>query len=462
MRHMFLRSARVLTLIAFGVSLTSCGTFTNPDINMGPRLGFRPDDPSFTMTPADPCKALTEYIQYAVNLKEAYRTRATQNRTWIYVAAITGLGVAAASGALAAATAVAAGTLALLAISGGFTAAAFATIDNSELANVYTVAANDIGTALGNAEGRVARCPFPEECKAELAYLIGAVTTARNMLETARTSSAAGALARATAQKKLLDEEIAKVQAQAEAQAKAKDAADKREAANKAKIEADAAQKEAAEAKDKAKTAEQARAPDAKNKADAAKIAEDKATEADKTAKAKDKEAKEAEAKKAQIDAAARAAASAPVDPPCLALLGKIPARIVGIKKQGDKFTGPANTTVNGEKPADDKTPPSPPLNRTAKVEKPADKTPPSPLDLLVENVNLRNVPNDLLFVEVGGVKAPVVDKTSPDLNQPYMWVVRFVPPAEKPKDATSTYAPKLLYGTETLADESDITITYD
>src|SRR5262249_30335758 len=166
MRRMFLRSARFLTLVVLGVSLTSCGTFTNPDVNMGPRLGFRPDDPSFTVKPADPCQALTDYIKYAVNLKEAYRTRATQNRSWIYVAAFTGLGVAAASGALAAATAVAAGTLALLAISGGFTASTFATIDNSELANVYTVAANDIGMALSNAESRIARCSFPEECSA--------------------------------------------------------------------------------------------------------------------------------------------------------------------------------------------------------------------------------------------------------------------------------------------------------
>jgi len=213
---------------------------------------------------------------------------------------------------------VAAGTLALLAISGGFTASTFATIDNSELANVYTVAANDIGMALSNAESRIARCSFPEECSAQLAYLMGMVTTARNTLETARTSSAAGALARATAQKKLLDEEIAKVQAQAEAQAKVKEAADKREAANKAKNEADAAKKEAAEAKDNANTAAQADAPDAKDKATAAKNADDKAVEADKVAKTKDKEANEAEVKKAQIDAVARAAAAAPVNPPCL------------------------------------------------------------------------------------------------------------------------------------------------
>src|SRR5207249_1766412 len=152
-----------------------------------------------------------------------------QNRSWIYVAGVTGLGVAAASGGLAAAGAAAAGTLGLLAISGGFTAGVFATIDNAELANVYTVAANDIGTALANTQARIARCSRSrEECSAELAYLSNRVTNARNTLETARTTSAAGALARAAAAKKLLDEEITKVQAQVEAEKKAKEAAEKK------------------------------------------------------------------------------------------------------------------------------------------------------------------------------------------------------------------------------------------
>src|SRR5206468_11466622 len=104
-------------------------------------------------TTANACDKFTEYAKYAKQLKEAYRTRTTQNRTWIYVAGITGLAVAAASGALAAAAAVAAGTLALLAPSGSFTASAFATITNSELANVYNMAANEIGTALASTAG---------------------------------------------------------------------------------------------------------------------------------------------------------------------------------------------------------------------------------------------------------------------------------------------------------------------
>src|SRR5262245_36659701 len=115
--------ARLLTLIVLGTILTGCGmlgSFANPDIYVGSRIGLRPDHPVINVLPEDPCVELQKYVVYTVNLKEAYRTRATQNRSWIYVAGITGLGVAAASGGLAAAGAAAAGTLGLLAISGGF------------------------------------------------------------------------------------------------------------------------------------------------------------------------------------------------------------------------------------------------------------------------------------------------------------------------------------------------------
>src|SRR5215470_10155136 len=254
--HVIGWSARLLTLLVLGAILTGCGTFNNPGISFGSRIGLRPDDPQFTVASAtdrDSCKRLDDYVAYAVDLKEAYRTRATQNRTWLYVAGIVGLGVAAAAGGLGVAGA-AAGTIALLAVSGGFTAGAFATIDNAELANVYTVAANDIGNAIANVEGRVTRCRGSEECRGQLGYLTQTVTNARNTLETARTASAAGALARAAAQKKLLDDEITKVQAQVAAAAKTKedkdadkeDAAAKRKAATEAQTEADTAKQKAA------------------------------------------------------------------------------------------------------------------------------------------------------------------------------------------------------------------------
>ena len=235
-------AGRLFVLVGLCTLLTGCAaTFrSESDLAWWARLGFRPDEPSPAPASSSPndaelCKNLDRFVWYARDLKEAYRSRATQNRTWIYVAAITGLSVAAASGALAAASTVAAGTLALLAISGGFTAATFATIDNSELANVYTVAANDIGTALANVEAWPGRCPS-DNCAARLAYLTTVLSKARNMLETARTSSAAGALARANAQKTMLDREIARV----EAETKARDAKLKADAAVKAKEDAEA------------------------------------------------------------------------------------------------------------------------------------------------------------------------------------------------------------------------------
>jgi len=260
-------AGRFVVLVGLCTVLTGCAATFRSEVDLAwwARLGLRPDEPSPASTTSSPkdeelCRDLDKFVWYARDLKEAYRSRATQNRTWIYVAAITGLGVAAASGALAAATAVAAGTLALLAISGGFTAATFATIDNSELANVYTVAANDIGTALANVEAWPGRCPS-DNCAARLAYLTTVLSKARNMLETSRTSSAAGALARASAQKTMLDREIARV----EAETKARDAKLKADAAVKAKEDAEAKAnatknpQDRAEAEAKADTAAEAR-----------------------------------------------------------------------------------------------------------------------------------------------------------------------------------------------------------
>jgi len=299
-------SGRLSAALLIVTVLAGCGSFKG-DIDFGPRIGFRPDAPSFAVqgTAADSCTALQQHIRYAENLKEAYRSRATQNRTWIYVAAVVGLGVAAASGALAAATAVAAGTLALMAVSGGFTSATFATIDNSELANVYTVAANNIGKTIAQVEARVTRCPSNQaECAAQLAYLTTAIANARNTLETARTSSAAGALARATAQKTLLDQEITK----AATDLKARTAA---EAAKKAKADEAAATAAHETAKAKANAipagtpAKAAAESDAKEKKDT----KDKAAA---EAKAAEKAAADAKTE-SDPDAAASAEALGPV-----------------------------------------------------------------------------------------------------------------------------------------------------
>jgi hypothetical protein len=102
---------------------------------MRQHFGIRPDEPRVAI-PGDGrnCNEYMTYVTYSQQLMEAYHSRATQNRGWIYIAGITGLGIAAASGGLAAAAAVSVGTLGLLSISGGFTAATFATL-NSDVRN---------------------------------------------------------------------------------------------------------------------------------------------------------------------------------------------------------------------------------------------------------------------------------------------------------------------------------------
>jgi hypothetical protein len=118
----------------------------------------------------------------------------------IYVTGITGLGVVAAAGGLAAAAAVRVGTLALLSISGGFTAGTFAVIDNADLAKSYTIAAKRVDTALTEADGMLpsgSRLGNPEACGDALLKLKESVTDARTILEASRTDVAVGAIDRA-------------------------------------------------------------------------------------------------------------------------------------------------------------------------------------------------------------------------------------------------------------------------
>ena len=187
---------------------------------MRAHFGMRPDEPELQLpageTPPakssasekqekpDRCKEYGDYSRYAQQLQEAYHSRASQNRWWIYVAAITGLGAAAASGALAAATAVGVGTLALLSISGGFAAGTFATLNNTELATLYTSSANDIDKARVAAEGKRLKAGR-DDCNAALRTLKQRVSKARQKLERGRTNTAAGALERAKAAHEELD-----------------------------------------------------------------------------------------------------------------------------------------------------------------------------------------------------------------------------------------------------------------
>src|SRR5262245_11714796 len=87
-------AGRLFVLVGLCTLLTGCAaTFrSESDLAWWARLGFRPDEPSPAPASSSPndaelCKNLDRFVWYARDLKEAYRSRATQNRTWIYVAA---------------------------------------------------------------------------------------------------------------------------------------------------------------------------------------------------------------------------------------------------------------------------------------------------------------------------------------------------------------------------------------
>ena len=188
-------------------------------------LGIRPAEPELARQVRDDrgqlqsvgaCEEFVAYFSYAQTLQEAYHSRASQNRFWIYGAGILGLGAVAAGGALAAAGAATVGMMALLSISGGFSAGFFATIDNPALADVYTIAATKIDAALKDAHARIPPTLYvtanDEVCKAALNDLRARVSDARSRLEEARTDSAKAALQRAAAQQEALRKLAAEIQ----------------------------------------------------------------------------------------------------------------------------------------------------------------------------------------------------------------------------------------------------------
>src|SRR5262249_21544558 len=87
------RSIGRLVLLGLVVFLGGCSEMTNA------RLGIRPDARPFNPG-ADPCAQLKDMVDYSQVLQEAYHTRATQNRFWIYGAGTVALGTVAATGGL--------------------------------------------------------------------------------------------------------------------------------------------------------------------------------------------------------------------------------------------------------------------------------------------------------------------------------------------------------------------------
>ena len=61
-------------------------------------FGIRPDAPTFSQE-ASACSEFEGLVNYSVALQEAYHSRATQNRFWIYAAGTVALGTVAATGA---------------------------------------------------------------------------------------------------------------------------------------------------------------------------------------------------------------------------------------------------------------------------------------------------------------------------------------------------------------------------
>jgi len=180
-------------LLAVILSLTACS-----DIRRA-QLGVRPDALTFDPSTAA-CEQLKRLVGYSQSLQEAYHTRATQNRFWIYAAGTMALGTIAATGGLGAAGA-AALSIALVSVSGGFTAGVFALIDNATLADVYTASADDIATAISEAQIAAPDSSARDsDCSSAYKTLIAKVTAAQTDLEQARTNSAVAEAVRLKAQ----------------------------------------------------------------------------------------------------------------------------------------------------------------------------------------------------------------------------------------------------------------------
>ena len=179
--------------------------------SLRPSLGIRPTRPDATYGESDvnSCMRLDKYLNYSRDLQEAYHSRASQNRWWIYVAGTLGLATIAASGGLAAA-AVSTTTIAIVAFAGGFYSSFFAFLGNGVLAGNYTAAANSVDDAVAAAAVNKADA---EGCAAAYVALVKGVSAAATQLEEDRTTSAIDALKRANAEKAILSAKVDTLQA---------------------------------------------------------------------------------------------------------------------------------------------------------------------------------------------------------------------------------------------------------
>lgn len=199
----------IALLVAVSFLSTGCGTF-------GTYLGVRPDSPGIapssnvtnecarregkTLSAAVTeltlaCEGYLSNMEWAQQLDQAYRTRATMNEWSVYLAGTIALGALGAVGGLGIAAATSTTTIGLIGVSSGFASGFFGLLNNSARAGFYTVAANDIAAALAEADKTVGTPPSAKTYTAAKTILHDKVEAAATWLETKRSEAAAAAAA---------------------------------------------------------------------------------------------------------------------------------------------------------------------------------------------------------------------------------------------------------------------------
>jgi len=206
MQFGFMRGVRTIITGCTLVSLITSGCGT-----MGIRyLGIRPD--ASDMVPSQEveercksestrgekgstagCARFYQTVEWADQLVESYRSRATMNEWSIYAAGTIALGALAALGGLAAAGAATSETVGYVSVGSGFTSGFFGFLDNKTRAGFYTEAANEIATARAAAVKRAMTRRDEAVYWEEAGDLYVTATAKANWLETQRKEAAAKA-----------------------------------------------------------------------------------------------------------------------------------------------------------------------------------------------------------------------------------------------------------------------------
>lgn len=157
------------------------------------------------------CREYEGYVEWANQLLESYKTRATMNEWAIYVAGTIALGALSAIGGLGIAAAAATETIGLIGVSSGFAAGFFGLLNNSERAALYAEAANEIQRALDEATTKTATPPTAvSEYGGAVAVLSSRIRKASISVETGRYRLASAAAASQEQQRS--KEEVAEFQ----------------------------------------------------------------------------------------------------------------------------------------------------------------------------------------------------------------------------------------------------------